>query len=539
MFPTSSQSAQFNSMPPTAPSTQFASTPNGKFFCPPPMNPFLHMMNPEIMHAFRSFAHSSQLSPLSVANQQSQVTVQRKSSAISPPPKLKPATTIFPPQPPPYLNSIPPNCANMKFNSNRSTAPNLFPPLPTAEDQLRLLQQLHMMNLKKLPFFSTSPFIANSKLSREPSTESEEENEIELRVGERTILLHKTKTDQGLLLTRPNCVTNDILVYSVTAKDVKYHAVMFNGGDTVGIGQTLEISTSVISLLPRTFDHLEANLCCLNADKCVATKMIEPGDELVIFDLPTAVLSASRPHSDASDLSATSSNAETRLPTPTTGKTAKEADSLLMSTFMDSTAKKSIQENQRKAIERVRKTIINYEDTVIPPECPSESGYQCERCGKMFTYAYYRDKHLKYTRCVDNGNRKFPCNLCSRSFEKRDRLRIHILHVHENHRPHVCNVCGKAFSQSSSLNKHLRVHSGERPYQCPFCTKCFTASSILRTHIRQHSGEKPFKCAHCGKSFASHAAHDSHVRRTHTTIAPPSLISVVDVEPMQTNEQEF
>lgn len=54
----------------------------------------------------------------------------------------------------------------------------------------------------------------------------------------------------------------------------------------------------------------------------------------------------------------------------------------------------------------------------------------------MFAYKYYRDKHLKYTRCVDQGDRKFPCHLCSRSFEKRDRLRIHILHVHEKHRPH-------------------------------------------------------------------------------------------------------
>uniref|UniRef100_A0A0K0DNY7 Zinc finger protein n=1 Tax=Angiostrongylus cantonensis TaxID=6313 RepID=A0A0K0DNY7_ANGCA len=153
---------------------------------------------------------------------------------------------------------------------------------------------------------------------------------------------------------------------------------------------------------------------------------------------------------------------------------------------------------------------------VVAEQCASDTdGFWCDRCGKAFTYSSYRENHLKYTRCGDNGDKKFPCTICPRSFDKRYRLRVHTLVVHENYRPHVCSICGRTFSQKTHLTKHKRSHSGERPYKCSYCTRTFTDSSVLCNHLRRHTGEKPFKCTHCDRPFASHGALDGHIRLKH------------------------
>ena len=53
---------------------------------------------------------------------------------------------------------------------------------------------------------------------------------------------------------------------------------------------------------------------------------------------------------------------------------------------------------------------------------------------------------------------------------------------------------------------HEQIHNGEKKFSCSMCDKTFKTAQKLRTHERIHTGEKPFSCSKCEKKF-NQAAH--------------------------------
>mmetsp|Transcript_22644 Transcript_22644/g.90742 ORF Transcript_22644/g.90742 Transcript_22644/m.90742 type:complete len:122 (-) Transcript_22644:2907-3272(-) len=99
------------------------------------------------------------------------------------------------------------------------------------------------------------------------------------------------------------------------------------------------------------------------------------------------------------------------------------------------------------------------------------------------------------------GENQFPCGICTMVLESRDARLSHIRSVHEGlrvvrpaenseigkaARKYPCDICGKTFGSSSVTNRHRRmVHLKERPYSCSICNKNFATRVCVKRHERK------------------------------------------------------
>ncbi|MCL4170993.1 UNVERIFIED_CONTAM: hypothetical protein GTU68_029028 [Idotea baltica] len=66
---------------------------------------------------------------------------------------------------------------------------------------------------------------------------------------------------------------------------------------------------------------------------------------------------------------------------------------------------------------------------------------------------------------VHGDAKAFACELCDKTFKRRDQLRSHIYYRHSNNRVYSCPVCYKTSHSTYHFKMHMLTHSNVRPFR--------------------------------------------------------------------------
>jgi Zinc finger, C2H2 type len=96
----------------------------------------------------------------------------------------------------------------------------------------------------------------------------------------------------------------------------------------------------------------------------------------------------------------------------------------------------------------------------------------------------WRDKKEKTSIIDENGQKKFTCDLCPRTYDTMHMLRRHETR-HKFYKGVVCDLCGLYVCSPAALRKHKSFkHSNNRPYTCDKCDGAFKSKWGLHEHMR-------------------------------------------------------
>ena len=122
----------------------------------------------------------------------------------------------------------------------------------------------------------------------------------------------------------------------------------------------------------------------------------------------------------------------------------------------------------------------------------------CHVCGLNFTSFEKLHSHSL------SHNESIICNKCGAEFKEQRSYLSHMSRKHPSENSKfACQHCGKTYSNSSSLNVHIKyVHEKNFvPLLCPYedCNTTFTHNCDLRRHISLVHEQSMEKCQWCGK----------------------------------------
>lgn len=140
-----------------------------------------------------------------------------------------------------------------------------------------------------------------------------------------------------------------------------------------------------------------------------------------------------------------------------------------------------------------------------------EKPFDCSFCPKTFSQLASKRYHEK----IHTGVCSHFCSFCERGFKSKASKDSHE-RSHTGERPFRCVNCKATFTSLITLKQHQIVHAdGDSSFKCNICDKSFKRKEKLRIHTRAHSGDKPYLCSVCDKRFSRKYDILRHSRSVH------------------------
>lgn len=131
----------------------------------------------------------------------------------------------------------------------------------------------------------------------------------------------------------------------------------------------------------------------------------------------------------------------------------------------------------------------------------------CHICGKFFKH--HLEKHL----LTHSEKKPFQCDICNKTFKRKNHMKTHTKLIHENTTMHQCDICNKKLRSKDALVFHLKRHTKEYCIKCEKCGFGFVRMFEYRKHVKVKHGVSNFICNVCGVSCCDKTSLERHIAR--------------------------